>query len=253
MLIPAFMARHEGPHDCCGKHEPPIAFDENDEPERRESTRSPSKTRLIRRVHFQHSFSCKKLQCCVVSRILFSHRRRSRIILCLCKCRRCVQRCEKRGCRKRCKFGCERHKHTASFLAPPEEGQEPVHLCDQAMCLDVCPYPKCRRVCTLPHWHLVIGRSLSCPSPCMTMPPLLTSSHSSHSILLTMPHLLASSHSISLTMPPLLASSHSISPCRSRIPLWLHSRSQKVHPGCGDGQGCPGGEGCKGGHCSTCS
>jgi len=100
--------KHDGPHDCCGKHEPPVAFDADTDPTR------------------------------------------------------CVQRCEKRGCRKRCQFGIERAEHTSSYLPPPADGHEAVHLCDQAMCLDLCPFPKCRRVCTLPHWHSVIDPSSRC-------------------------------------------------------------------------------------------
>ena len=37
-----------------------------------------------------------------------------------------------------------------------------MHVCEEAMCLELCPYPKCKKVCTLDHHHTIVYENSKC-------------------------------------------------------------------------------------------
>lgn len=37
-----------------------------------------------------------------------------------------------------------------------------MHICEEVMCLDLCPYPKCKSICNLDHDHTVTNESSQC-------------------------------------------------------------------------------------------
>ena len=37
-----------------------------------------------------------------------------------------------------------------------------MHMCDEVMCLELCPYPKCKGICNLPHDHAIVDDHSRC-------------------------------------------------------------------------------------------
>jgi hypothetical protein len=68
----------------------------------------------------------------------------------------CTARCDKSGCRRRCRFKPSPDDHP--LLADGEW----MHICEEVMCLDLCPYPKCKSICNLDHDHTVTNESSQC-------------------------------------------------------------------------------------------
>ena len=68
---------------------------------------------------------------------------------------RCAERCDKFGCRSRCRFKANEADH-------PKVNGEVIHVCHELMCLDICPYPKCKGVCTRDHDHSLRDEASKC-------------------------------------------------------------------------------------------